>query len=509
MAATVKARARKLLRDAGELLGERTLPKGVRESLEGLQGALKRTWQDLEQEAADDGEDPGSAGEGAEGQATTEADLTPSPSPTGRGERALREARNVGQWFEAEIHRSFTVMADNAFGEGQLTREERIALSNAIGSALDAFTARLTQIAPGLYQRDPYQAAPAPVWAMPMGEAADVAELVGEMVPLLEGAAALREGAKGLSRVRVIKPGWGSSGYYPAEVLERDGPSVLKAGTQMFWDHPTIAEEAERPEGSLRNLAGHLVSDAVYEPAGPAGPGLYADVRISGGFQEAVSDLVNEIGLSIRGAGKVKRGTAEGRSGPIVERLAGVRSVDFVTKAGAGGQVVQLFEAARDHDLHDLPDARDDDGDPDPGLQEGARMEKVEELEGQMRQLQEANARLQEALILREAREVVSETLAGIEMPALTRARLLESLAGRPVLKESALDREATVAAVRQAAEAELKYLAEAAGMGRVTGMGSGASGGANPAQSAAKLEEALRGMGLSETAAKAAAGGR
>lgn len=87
----------------------------------------------------------------------------------GRGGRILPllesmdEARNAGHWFEARLHLAFTEMADHLFGAGHLTREERIALSSAIGDALDAFSTSVTAAAPGLYERDPYAEPPAMV----------------------------------------------------------------------------------------------------------------------------------------------------------------------------------------------------------------------------------------------------------------------------------------------------------------------------------------------------------
>jgi len=70
--------------------------------------------------------------------------------------RSLKESRNVGQWVESQIHRDFTVMADDMAAQGRLTRDERIGLSNAIGDALAAFVASLEDNQPHLYQRDPW-----------------------------------------------------------------------------------------------------------------------------------------------------------------------------------------------------------------------------------------------------------------------------------------------------------------------------------------------------------------
>lgn len=71
----------------------------------------------------------------------------------------IREARNIGQWIESRLHLELTQLADNMFGDGRLTREERIALSSAVGDALTAFTSDLESSAPQLYARD--------LWAEP------------------------------------------------------------------------------------------------------------------------------------------------------------------------------------------------------------------------------------------------------------------------------------------------------------------------------------------------------
>lgn len=68
---------------------------------------------------------------------------------------------NAADWFESFLHREFTVTADSLFGEGKLTRAERIALSNAIGRALEAFHARLQEPdLASLYARRPFDDAP-------------------------------------------------------------------------------------------------------------------------------------------------------------------------------------------------------------------------------------------------------------------------------------------------------------------------------------------------------------
>lgn len=141
-------------------------------------------------------------------------------------------------------------------------------------------------------------------------------------------------------RILIITPGAGTSGYYPAEVLERDGPKVITAGTQMFLDHPGRAEERDRPERSVRDLAAVLETDAFWDPQGSDGPGLYATARVIPTMAGIIDGLAEHIGVSIRGYGE------SDRDGTITA-LTAVESVDFVTRAGRGGKVLELLEAAR------------------------------------------------------------------------------------------------------------------------------------------------------------------
>jgi hypothetical protein len=144
-------------------------------------------------------------------------------------------------------------------------------------------------------------------------------------------------------RARLIEGNrWGSSGYYPRKVLERDGPTAWPAGTLMYLDHPTPTEEAERPERSVRDLAARTTTAPVYE-----GDGLYADIEVFAHAAPLVEALAATIGLSVRGEGTATFGEVAGRQGMIIESLDRGYSVDFVTRAGAGGALVSLLESAR------------------------------------------------------------------------------------------------------------------------------------------------------------------
>ena len=150
--------------------------------------------------------------------------------------------------------------------------------------------------------------------------------------------------------VKIIQPGWGSSGYYPKEVLQRDAP-VFKSGLQMFWDHPSMSQEADRPERTLRDLAGVLATAAEWKEDKVNGSGLYATAKVFEPYVSAVKELAPHIGVSIRAAGTAKEGEADGETGLIIEEITDAASVDFVTMPGAGGKVLELFESFRNKEV--------------------------------------------------------------------------------------------------------------------------------------------------------------
>ena len=136
---------------------------------------------------------------------------------------------------------------------------------------------------------------------------------------------------------------WGSSGYYPASVLERDAEAVFFPGVKMYENHFTESEEYSRPEGDVAKLVGKLTSYGVFEPNNPEGPGVYADVEFYDSYVDRINEIADDIGLSVRGDGTSEEGEIDGRYGPIVTQLLNIRSVDVVTSAGAGGKIVSIL----------------------------------------------------------------------------------------------------------------------------------------------------------------------
>lgn len=144
-------------------------------------------------------------------------------------------------------------------------------------------------------------------------------------------------------QVTIITPGWGSSGYYSEEMIREFGPRAVPVGTHMYLNHPTPREEAERPERDLRDLVARVASTPTISESGH----LVADADIFPMWAPAIDALAEDIGLSIRLPGEGEHGEAEGRSGLLITALYEGGSVDFVTRAGRGGKVGTLIEAAR------------------------------------------------------------------------------------------------------------------------------------------------------------------
>lgn len=148
--------------------------------------------------------------------------------------------------------------------------------------------------------------------------------------------------------VTLIEEGWGSSGYYSRQLLERDGPKAWPIGTHMFLDHPTQADEFDRPERSVKDIVGEIAVTPRME-----GGKLVSEARIFDHWKPVVDELAHTIGVSIRAAGELEEdGHAEGRDGPVVQELFPdeFNSVDLVTRAGRGGKLGNLIESARGHE---------------------------------------------------------------------------------------------------------------------------------------------------------------
>lgn len=296
----------------------------------------------------------------------------------------------------------------------------------------------------------------------------------------------LRE-AKSDYEIKLIAPGKGSSAFYPREVLQRDGPKVFKAGTHVYLNHPTAAEEAARPEGDVANLAGVLTTAAVYHESHAKGEGLYARMKVFADHATTVEEKAPHVGMSIRAGGVAESGTK--RDGlPVLKELTHAESVDVVTRAGAGGMI--LTEAAATMKCTmckgdgECPKC---DGTGNMKMAEaavppnpttgGADVDAAE-----LKQIKEAlvlreanEKKLLERAIRGDAREFAVRTLKAITLHEAGKDLVIESVMSREIpQKDGAVDE----VKFKEAIDAEAKrvgaVIAAATGSGQVRGMGAG-----------------------------------
>lgn len=158
----------------------------------------------------------------------------------------------------------------------------------------------------------------------------------------------------------IITAGEGSSGSYPAETIKRAAEEkAFPRGTQGHVDHDTVEQMAERPAGSLKNLAMVLEEDAWYEPREQA---LKAHALVGRRYRDIVEDYAEYIGASISAGARI----TEDR---VVEQIVPSwrNRVDLVTIAGRGGKVDQVLEAVRAVESKAFTDAEETTRDDERG----------------------------------------------------------------------------------------------------------------------------------------------
>ncbi len=273
--------------------------------------------------------------------------------------------------------------------------------------------------------------------------------------------------AKADYEIKLISPGPGSSAIYPAEVLKRDGPNVFKAGTHVYLNHPTSAEEAARPEGDVKNLAGVLSSGATYHESHAKGPGLYARMKVFQDHAQIVEEKAAHVGMSIRASGVAEAGKT-GKGGlPILKELTSAESVDVVTRAGAGGMI--LTEAARSAANQQEVDMTETEV---TKLVEKAVTAAVsavtQTFTGQLTSLKEKGLKF-------DAREEGKRLLSEMNLTESARTMVLDNVLRFPLPeKDGALDTAKFTEAVNEEAKRVATVLSEA-GVGSVRGFGASA----------------------------------
>lgn len=177
---------------------------------------------------------------------------------------------------------------------------------------------------------------------------------------------ATRDGSKREVVIDLIREGFGNARdghYYGAGLLE--GAAQQFANAKMYVNH-IDAETQRKLQGLPRpveHLGGRIVETAFLAPGADRsdeGWGINEGDKavIRGRAKIAQPWLWHMIesdpellGVSIHAGGRSNDGQMEGRRAKIVEAISNVRSVDWVTEAGAGGKVFALVEAQVEAEL--------------------------------------------------------------------------------------------------------------------------------------------------------------
>ncbi len=299
-----------------------------------------------------------------------------------------------------------------------------------------------------------------------------------------------RKGADGLlDGVIVVEGASANKNVYTAAALA-SGVNIFD-GALMFADHPTAVEEAQRPERSVRDVVGRVVSPYLGQTESGK-PALRAKFKIS----EAEAALKTKIeegilgDLSLRAFGQGKRDKATGNF--VVEAFQPnpFTSVDVVTIAAAGGGIEALAGSQRTAltqavlkgvTAEDLARERPDlvqESVEVKQLKEAQDVEqtKLEEVQADNTRLLEENTRLFKELREGQAqgalRGVLAETANGLPKAVVERIQaqakpLVEAFAthGSPQTVEQFTE------AIKALVEAERAYLAQITPNGAVTGL--------------------------------------
>lgn len=307
----------------------------------------------------------------------------------------------------------------------------------------------------------------------------------------------VQEAYKSGYQIKLIAPGKGSSAFYPAEVLKRDGPTVFKAGTHVYMNHPTKAEEAARPEGDVKNLAAVLTKDAYWLESHKEGPGLYSEIKPFADHAQSIDEKAPYVGMSIRAAGIAESGQKKDGL-PILKQLTSAESVDIVTRAGAGGMILtEAAKAATPQEVSEMDAAEV------TKLVEAAVSKATAPLLAETALLKERAAKGDAVL---EATKLLEK----VTLPQSAKARVIEQAVANLPMKDGALDVAKFTETVNAFAKSEGEYIGSFSG-NRVQGMGSAPA--VDPKETErlkeaavrtqAQAEEVFAGFGMSEAAAK------
>ena len=149
-------------------------------------------------------------------------------------------------------------------------------------------------------------------------------------------------------KIRPIRPGFGNAkhkNHYSAAMLKREAHRLV--GVKMYESDHKNDKSTRTWVSTTTELLGFDQMGAPILEVVVHDPNFAQRIR---NLNEA--ELLDKMECSIFGSAKGKRNQmVEGRKVTIIEALTNIRSIDWVTKAGAGGMALSIAESDKDGNM--------------------------------------------------------------------------------------------------------------------------------------------------------------
>jgi hypothetical protein len=244
---------------------------------------------------------------------------------------AMEQARVLEDQIKSQVYIFERLVENIFFFSGESPETKRAAVRELVGQLEK-------RMFPSLPEDDEE---PEPEDEEPVGTEESFAESFAEVDILSEGTIAHSNDGPVMLRVVPIQPGWGNqrdNHYYSADVLKRDAQRLI--GAKMYeTDHRDDEKSTRTWVSTVTGIHGFSDDGAPVAEVVVHDPVFARKV-----LNLNTANLLNKLECSISGEGRVRAGKIGERDGKIVDEILNIHSVDWVTRAGAGGHADAIME---------------------------------------------------------------------------------------------------------------------------------------------------------------------